>query len=231
MLDFAPARQTRGLSLIRRSKKRNSIGISRREFLQYCQAVPLAFLPAAISSFPFVPSHPSQESKLPDEFHVYPRYRLPRGIEGILRKVPAGFDDFVTEKYQDRVAAVLSEWSSQLLQNSQSTAAIEKNIAMDFSGQSLKPSAWKPVYEGTPLQVWKGEFTRKAMLRRDDFFAARRSLVSAFSKIITAEFQVISIRAAPDPVSEPGQFQVLETVVRFELVGIGQDFSSEQRVG
>jgi tetratricopeptide (TPR) repeat protein len=178
-----------------------------------------------------VPSHPSQESKLPDEFHVHPRYRLPRGIEGILRKVPAGFDDFVTEKYQDRVAAVLSEWSSQLLQNSQSTAAIEKNIAMDFSGQSLKPSAWKPVYEGTPLQVWKGEFTRKAMLRRDDFFAARRSSVSAFSKIITAEFQVISIRATPDAVSEPGQFQVLETVVRFELVGTGQDFYREQRVG
>src|SRR3982074_614993 len=104
MLDFAPAQQTRGLSLSRRSKKRNSIGISRREFLQYCQAAPLAFLPASISSFPFMPSYSSQESNAPDEFHVHPRYRMPRGIEAILRKVPAGLDEFVTEKYQDRVA-------------------------------------------------------------------------------------------------------------------------------
>jgi tetratricopeptide (TPR) repeat protein len=170
---------------------------------------------------------------LPNEFHVHPRYRLPRGIEAVLRKVPAGFDDFVTEKYQDHVAAVLNEWSSQLLQNSQSTAALEKIIANDFYGQPLKPRAWKPVYEGAPLQVWNGEFTREAMLRRDDFFAAWRSSVSAFSKITTAEFQVTSIRATPGAVSESGrgQSQLLETVVRFELVGTEQDFDREQLVG
>src|SRR3982074_2293962 len=111
MLDFAPAQQTRGLSLSRRSKKRSSIGISRREFLQYCQAAPLAFLPAAISSFPLVSSYAPKQSNSPDEFHVHPHYRLPRGIEAILRKVPAGFDEFVTEKYQDHVATVFKEWS------------------------------------------------------------------------------------------------------------------------
>jgi tetratricopeptide (TPR) repeat protein len=149
----------------------------------------------------------------------------------MLRKVPAGFDDFVTEKYQDHVAAVLHEWSSELLQNSQSTAAIEKIVATDFSGQSLNPGGGKPVNEGASLQVWKGEFTSEGMLRRDDFFAAWRSSVSAFSKITTAQFQVISIRTTPETVSESGQSRVLETVVRFELVGTGQDFYRQQRVG
>ena len=149
----------------------------------------------------------------------------------MLRKVPAGFDDFVTEKYQDHVAAVLHEWSSELLQNSQSTAAIEKIVATDFSGQSLKPGGGKPVNEGASLQVWNGEFTSEGMLRRDDFFAAWRSSVSAFSKITTAQFQVISIRTTPETVFESGQSRVLETVVRFELVGTGQDFYRQQRVG
>ena len=148
-----------------------------------------------------------------------------------MRKVPAGFDEFVTEKYQDHVAAVFKEWSSQLLQSPQNTAAIEKTISTDFSGESPKPSVWKPVYEGSPIQVWKGEFAGKTMLRRHDFLAAWRSSVSAFSKIITAEFQVTSIRSTPDPGSVSGQSQLLETVVRFELVGAGQDFHREQRVG
>ena len=156
---------------------------------------------------------------------------MPRGIETILRKVPAGFDEFVSEKYQDHVASVFSEWSSQLLQSPQNTAALEKIIATDFSGESPKPSAWKPVYEGPPLQVWKGRFAGAAVLREHDFLADWRSSVSALSKIITAEFQVTSIHSMPEAVSAPGQSQLLETVVRFELVGTGQDFYREQRVG
>jgi len=207
------------------------MGISRREFLQYCQAAPIAFLPAAISPFPFAPLYSPEKSNLTGEFHVHPRYRMPRGIEAILRKVPAGFDEFITEKYQDHIAAVFSEWSSQLLQSPQNTAVLEKIIATDFSGESPKPSAWKPVYEGPPLQAWKGRFAGAAVLRGHDFLADWRSSVSAFSKIITAEFRVTSIHSMPEAVSAPGQSQLLETVVRFELVGAGQDFYREQRVG
>jgi tetratricopeptide (TPR) repeat protein len=156
---------------------------------------------------------------------------MPRGIEAILRKVPAGFDEFVTEKYRDHIAEVFSEWSSELAQSPENTGALEKIISSDFWGASLKPSAWKPVYEGSPLQVWKGEFTGDAMLRRDDFLAKWRSSVSVFSKIITAEFQVTSIHSVPEVASTPGQSQLLETVVRFELVGTGQGFHREQRVG
>ena len=140
---------------------------------------------------------------------------MPRGIEAVLRKVPAGFDEFVTEKYQDHVAAVFSEWSSELAQSPENTAALEKSISSDFSGESLKPAAWKPVFEGAPLQVWKVEFAGGAMLRRHDFLAEWRSSVSAFSKIITAEFQVTSIRAEAEAARAPGQSQLLGTVVRF----------------
>jgi tetratricopeptide (TPR) repeat protein len=221
----------RGFSLRRRSKKRNSTGISRREFLQYCQAAPLAFLPAATSSFPLMEWSAPKELNSPDEFHIHPRYRMPRGIEAVLRKVPAGFDEFVTEKYHDHIAEVFSEWSSELAQSPENTAALEKFISSDFLGASVKPSVWKPVHEGSPFQVWKAEFAGDAVLRRDDFLAKWRSSVSVFSKIITAEFQVTSIHSIPEVASTPGQCQLLETLVRFELVGTGQGFHREQRVG
>jgi tetratricopeptide (TPR) repeat protein len=173
----------------------------------------------------------AKESNLPDEFHVHPRYRMPRGIEAILRRVPAGFDEFVTERYQDHVAAVLREWSLQLLQSPRNTAALENIISADFSGESPKPSAWKPVYEGSPLQVWKGQFDGGTLLRGHDFLAEWRASLTVFTKIITAEFQVTSIHSMPEAAAAPGQSQLLETVVRFELVGTGQDFYHEQRVG
>ena len=156
---------------------------------------------------------------------------MPRGIEAILRKVPAGSDEFVTEKYQAHVATVLSEWCSQLLQSPRNTAALEKIIATNFSGESPKPSAWKPVYKGSPLQVWKGQFDGGTLLRGHDFLAEWRASLSVFTKIITVEFQVISIHSMPEAAAAPGQSQLLETVVRFELVGTGQDFYREQRVG
>jgi hypothetical protein len=151
-------------------------------------------------------------------------------MEAILRKVPAGFDEFVTEKYQDQVAAIFSEWSSQLLRSPQNTAALEKVIAADFFGASPKASVWTRVYESAPLQVWKGQFAGEAMLRGHDFFGEWRSSVSAFSKIITAEFQVTSIHSTQEAAAS-GQPHVLETVVRFELVGSGEGFYREQRVG
>src|SRR6202040_4405426 len=98
-----------------------------------------------------------KELNAPDEFHVHPRYRMPRGIEAVLRKVPAGFDEFVAEKYQDHIAEVFSEWSSELAQSPENTVALEKIISSDFSGESLKPAAWKPVFEGALLQVSKVE--------------------------------------------------------------------------
>ena len=156
---------------------------------------------------------------------------MPRGIEAILRKVPAGFDEFVTEKYQAHVAAALSEWSLELLQSPRNTAALEKIIAIDFSGESPKPTVWGPVYEGSPLQVWKGQADGGTMLRGHDFLAEWRTSLSVFTKIITAEFQVTSIHSMPEAAAAPGQSQLLETVVRFELVGTGQDFYREQRVG
>jgi tetratricopeptide (TPR) repeat protein len=172
-----------------------------------------------------------KESDSPNDFHVHPHYRTPRGIEALLRKVPAGFDEFVSEKYQDHVATVLTKWSSQLLQSPQNLTAFEEIMSADFLGGSPKPSEWKPVYDSAPLQVWKGQFAGEAILRRRDFLAEWRTAVSVFSKIITAEFQVTSIGAQPEAASASGQSQLLETVVRFELVGTGQGFHREQRVG
>ena len=155
---------------------------------------------------------------------------MPREVDAVLRKVPAGFDEFVTEKYQDQVAALLREWASQLLESPQNTAALEKVISTSFVG-SAKTSRWKPIHEDSIVQVWRGEIGDEPTMPRQSFPADWRSSISAFSKFITAEFQIIAIHAASTPVSAQDQSQLLETEVRFELVGTGSNFHREQRVG
>ena len=149
----------------------------------------------------------------------------------MLRKVQAGFDDFVTEKYQDQVAGVLREWSAQLLESPRETLALEKAMTANFSGASLKGATAQAVRTNSALKISRMKFAEEPLIGREAFVEEWRSLMKSFSKMLTAEFQVTSIRTGSPPLSSPGLPGLLETRVRFELVGTGADFHREQRVG
>jgi tetratricopeptide (TPR) repeat protein len=222
--------QGRRLSIPR--KKRRHVDLGRREFLlRSCQGAALAFVPAGLG-LPSLDPLSAREFRAPaGEFHVHPHYRTPRPLDAVLRKVPAGFDDFVTEKYHDQIAAVLKQWSLELLESPQTTGALEKAMAPTFSGSSLKPSATQPVRTGSTLQVFRMSFSEQALLGREAFIREWRSVVNAFSKMMTAEFQVIHISVESLPRTASAAPILLVTRVRFELLGTGPDFYREQRVG
>ncbi|MGA2429643.1 MAG: FG-GAP-like repeat-containing protein [Candidatus Acidiferrum sp.] len=224
--------KTQGHRLNIPRKKRRPVDLSRREFLlRSCQGASLAFLPAGLG-LPYFDPLVSQESLPPsNEFHVHPHYRTPRDLDAVLRKVEAGSDDFVTEKYHDRVAAILREWSSELLESPQKTVSLEKAMTANFAGASPTPSASLPIRSGSTLQVSRMNFSEETPLEREAFLSKWRSGMTPFAKLITAEFQVTSIRvgSSPQTTSDPGI--LLKTRVRFELVGAGNGFYREQRVG
>jgi len=229
-------RKHESIALNRPGKKCRLTDLGRRKFLvQYCQGASLALLPAGLGfpsfhPFRFQPALP-QSIAPPRGFHVEPQYRQPRSLDAVLKKLPAGSDEFVTEKYQDQVAAILGGWSSELLDSPQLTATLEKMMDSHFAGSSLKSAVQQPVRAGSAVQVWRMKFAAETPLGREAFLEEWRFYVSTFSKIVTAEFQVFGIRVAPSPLSSPGAAIVLETAVRFELVGMGTDFYREQRVG
>lgn len=162
---------------------------------------------------------------------MQPQYRVQRGIESVLRRVKAGSDEFVTEKYHDQVAAVLTEWSSQMLQSPQTTAALERVLTANFSANSPKALQSLAVRADGTLQVWQEHFAEETTLVQQPFLAQWRSSISHFSKIITAEFQVTHIRLESLVSPTATQPALLEARVRFELVGAGADFYREQRMG
>jgi tetratricopeptide (TPR) repeat protein/peroxiredoxin len=208
------------------------VDASRRSFLvRCCQGASAALLPATLrgiaspSSFPFDSSTAFSSE---GEFRLHPRYRTQRPLDALLLKTQAGLDAFITEKYHDRIAAILAEWSSSLLQSPQEVHAVERVLAPDFSGSSLRPVDSRLAGRGSVLDVHQNKFNSQTNLGRDAFLQELRAAMGVFSKILTAEFQVTNIEAS----SASSQLtERIRTRVRYELVGEGTGFYREQRVG
>ncbi|MGA3023363.1 MAG: tetratricopeptide repeat protein [Bryobacteraceae bacterium] len=143
-------------------------------------------------------------------------------LDAALLRTKAGFDDFVTEKYHDQIAAILAEWSASLLASPRRLQAIEKALADGFLGASLRPAESRIVRPGPQLAVHRIAFQSETKPGATAFLEEFRAAMSGFSKIVMAEFQVTRIDGPPSR---------LRTRVRYELVGAGQGFYREQRVG
>jgi tetratricopeptide (TPR) repeat protein/peroxiredoxin len=163
------------------------------------------------------------------ELHLHPHYLAQRPLDALLLKTDAGLDDFVGEKYHDKIAAILAEWSSSLLRSPQEMRAVEKILTADFSGSSLLPVDSRLVRPGPPIEVHQNQFAPRTDLGRDAFLQELSSSMSVFSQIVTAELQVTNIAASPAFSSQPPQ--QVHTRLRYELVGTGPGFYREQRVG
>ncbi len=157
------------------------------------------------------------------DFHLHPHYREHRPLDEVLRKRSASLDDFVTEKYHDQIAAILAQWSASLLQSPQDTRPIEKVLAADFQGCSLRPITSKVLRSGLGLTARQLSCAPDLTLGASAFTRDLRLSLTELSEILAADFQITGIAAnSPDRVL---------TQVRYELVGTGAGFHREQRVG
>ena len=151
-------------------------------------------------------------------------------LDATLLKTQAGLDNFVTEKYEEQITALLTEWRSNWLQSPRDMRAIEKVLASDFSACSLRAVESRAVRSGPALEIRQSTWARSNSVGRDGFLQELQSSLNSFLKIVTAEFQVVGIEAVPaTPIQEPPAG--LRTRVRYEIVGSGRDFYREQRVG
>ncbi|HTU41600.1 MAG TPA: hypothetical protein VMF10_07810, partial [Candidatus Aquilonibacter sp.] len=142
----------------------------RRNFLvRFCQGASAAMIPAQLGRFALAPVFPKVfpnghvfDSQLPfsseSEFRFHPRYRSQRPFDALLLKTQAGFDDFVSEKYHDQIAAILAEWSADLLRSPMDCQIFGKVLAADFSGTPVRPTESQIVRAGSVVEVHRGKF-------------------------------------------------------------------------
>jgi tetratricopeptide (TPR) repeat protein/peroxiredoxin len=182
----------------------------------------LMFLPPAAWEFTHgFPFSFADRSSQPD-FHLDPRYRTERPLDSTLLKVQPSHDNFPSEVFAQRISAILNNWRSPLLQSPTDTKAIEKSLAPDFRGSSLRAREIQPLRTGT-IQVAEHKFIPDPLLGSSAFVAEWRSSLQEFSKLLTIDFYVTRI-----DISNPSH---IKSRVRYEFVGTGDGFHREQQVG
>jgi tetratricopeptide (TPR) repeat protein/peroxiredoxin len=209
------------------------VDLGRRDFLfRCCQGASAALIPAGLRGlgWPKINFVGADATSTCGEFHLHPQYRVPRPLDALLLKAQSGLDDFPTERYADQIGAILSAWSSRLLESPQDVKTIAEVLLPNFLGASLNPSESRVVRPGPAIVIHDNRFSREAKLNRDAFLQELQSSISRFSKLLTAEFQVTSIDAGGTPAGVAAATQV-RTRIRYELVGTGSDFYRGQRVG
>jgi tetratricopeptide (TPR) repeat protein/peroxiredoxin len=208
---------------------------TRRDFLiRCCQGASAAFIPASLRGLAFPFAYAYDSPNLPShgcDFHFHPHYRAQLPLEATLLKTQAGLDDFVTEKYQDQIAAVLSRWSAGFMRSPQDVQAVEKTLAPEFLGASFHPVESRLTRPSSALEIRRNKFAGEPALAREAFLRDMRSAMDSFSAVTTAEFQVTNIDAGARSVLASSLPSRLHTGVRYELVGSGRNFYREQRVG
>ena len=201
--------------------------------MRFCQGAVANLIPSRLWQFTIPGLESGVESKLPGdaEFQFHPHYRSERPLDAALLKVQTGFDDFITEKYAEQIAAILSEWSAGLLRSPQETQAIRKVLAGNFSGVPLKPVESRVARSNAGIEVRKNKFSTRTTLGRGAFFQEWRSSLSGLSRIVKAEFHIVRIDAAQAKASGSTLPQTVQTSIRYEMVGTGTGFHREQRIG
>jgi tetratricopeptide (TPR) repeat protein len=155
---------------------------------------------------------------------------MTRPLDALLLKSQARNVDFVTEQYADEIGAILDGWCAGLLQSPGNMTALEDVLSVAFSGASLHPAESQVVRSGPMIEIRRNTFTSEATLGRDAFLLELHSVLSGYSEILTAEFQITRIDSDATSSGMP-LFNDLHTRIRYELVGTAGGFYREQRVG
>src|SRR5271166_5012054 len=122
-----------------------SADLCRREFLvRFCQGAGACLIPASLWAFAAPNSRSfasrSEPAAAAGGFHLHPHYRTERPLDNTMLKVQAGSDEFISEKYADQIAEILTSWSAGLLRSPGETKAVANALATEFSGAALQPT-------------------------------------------------------------------------------------------
>ena len=163
-----------------------------------------------------------------EQFYMRPHYRSDRPLDATMAKVRPTLDRFPGEIYADQIASILTKWRGVLVRSPHEVREIGESFAADFAGSSTRPTQSRVMRSDSWLQVRQNSFSGSGNLNRDTFLHEFESSIAEFGAIEIAELQITSIDLSP---STSGLPVSIETEIRYEIVGTGNEFHREQRVG
>ena len=201
--------------------------LSRRAFLKRMGIAPVVLHPASFYGlrfgFPFATlEHPPLTLA---DFSLKPSYPARSPLEDVLRRVPAGSDEFVTEKYASEIEMVLRNWSESLRRSPGDQSVLARFLDPSITAFPVANAKESTVRAGEGIDVTRRQFGSSVLAGRERFLREFGDYLGPDSRVETAEFEIISIE---EIASEPVTFRL---EIRYDFVLAHNDDRREERVG
>jgi tetratricopeptide (TPR) repeat protein/peroxiredoxin len=159
------------------------------------------------------------------DVRLKPRYPSQSPLADVLRRVPLGSDEFITEKYAVEIESVLRAWGLDLKKSPHGTTTLEKLLDTSITASLLLPVSETTLRGGPSLKVLRRTFGPAGALGRERFLKEVQSWLEPLLQIETAEFEITTIEeleAAP---------LKIRAEIRYDIVGTRDAGQREERVG
>lgn len=207
------------------SRQKHENHSSRRAFLKALGAAPLLLRaePFRASLSLFAQAH---VRSLPlYDVRLVPHYPTPSPLADVLRLVPPGSDEYVTEKYAIEIESVLKAWGESLKKSIHDSAALGNLLGPSIEARQLLPPKEIPLRSGFGLDLVRRQFSADVVHGREQFLKQMQGWLGQLTRIETAEFEIYGIKQI---VAEP---LAVFTEIRYDMVGLRLDQDREERVG
>jgi len=173
---------------------------------------PKSFLPDT-SAFPFA------------DVRLTPHYPAPSPLADVLRLVPAGSDEYITERYAFEIESFLLGWSKALKASVRDLAPLSNLLVQGIEATALDSAKESQVRSGFGIDVMRREFASSTVAGKDRFLQQIGAWLGHASRIETAEFEIYGIELLVDqPLS-------VQTEIRYDVVSSASDGQRQERVG
>jgi Flp pilus assembly protein TadD/peroxiredoxin len=205
--------------------------ISRRAVLKsFGVGAALLLRPAPfLGSLAFLQNPGKPNSPFPfSETRLSPHYPAKSPLLEVLRLVPPGSDDYITEGYAFEIELVLKQWSQELKKSvSDTSASLGRFLDLSLEASALTPMKESSVRSGSNsgVEVIRRHFSTDLIPGRDRFLRAFQTWLGKITQIETAEFEIYGLEEISDaPLS-------VRLDIRYDIVGSHRDQQGEERVG
>ena len=198
--------------------------LSRRAFIKAMGMAPVLFQTAPFFQSPLLFGTPNGDFSFAD-VRLVPHYPLQSPLTDILRLIPPGSDDYITEKYAFEIEALLKQWGTALVVAPQNCAAMEKMLAPSLRASPLQPRDLTTVRAGFGIDVVKRNFAPALTIDRSQFLAGIQTWLGPVAKVDVAEFEIYSL-------TENSKFPLsVHADIRYDIAATRRDGKREERVG
>jgi tetratricopeptide (TPR) repeat protein len=159
------------------------------------------------------------------DVRLTPHYPAKSPLEDVLRLVPPGSDEYVSEKYASEIDSLLKRWSQALRASVRDLSTLASSLNLSIEASSLVPVKETTLREGNGIDIVRRRFGTNVVSGRERFLQEIHAWLGPVSRVETAEFEIVSIEEI-----ESAPLRV-RAKIRYDIVAGRNDDRREERVG